>query len=67
MGYPVEEPLNVLGQTILMLIVLELNIEGIESVLEWGANLNSVDYTGRTALHYLVQIDIIGDITSYIL
>ena len=36
-------------------------------MLEWGSNLGAVDTMGRTALHYLVQVDTTGEGTQWLL
>ena len=36
-------------------------------MLEWGACLGQTDFMGRTALHYLVQVDSTGEGTEWLL
>ena len=36
-------------------------------MLEWGGNLGATDTMGRTALHYLVQVDATGEGTQWLL
>ena len=66
-GMPVDSPLNEVGQTALMLFCQSLNLQGVQQMLEWGAVLGQTDHMGRTALHYLVQVDATGEGTQWLL
>ena len=66
-GMPVDTPLNEIGQTATMLFCQALNLQGVQQMLEWGSNLGTVDSMGRTALHYLVQVDATGEGTQWLL
>ena len=64
---PVDAPLNEIGQTALMLFCQQLNLQGVQQMLEWGSQLGAGDSMNRTALHYLVQVDATGEGTQWLL
>ena len=64
-GFPVDEPLNLVGQTAMMLFAQALNLEGIQFLVEQGADLNKQDAIGRSMMHYLVQVDKSGEATEW--
>ena len=65
--FPVDAPIDDLGHTALMLFIVDQNLQGIQFMLEKGASLDAVDTTGRTALHYIMQIETAGEIMEWIL
>ena len=51
----------------MMIYAQNLNCEGIQFLMQSGANINVVDSFGRNMLHYLVQNDESGQGTEWLL
>ena len=66
-GMNIDTPMNPIGQTPLMYFCLDLNCESAQAMIEWGASLTAVDSIGRTPLHYVVQNDMTGEATEWLL
>ena len=44
-----------------------MNFDGVKYLLKYNANLDNSDCIGRTALHFIVQADIDGKFTEWLL
>ena len=74
-GFPPDTPLNEVQQTMLMTLAMNGNSQGFQMLTD--GELDEVNFTpakwdirdsmGRTALHYLVQSDVTGEVLQWLL
>ena len=51
----------------MILFAQSLNLEGIQFLVELGADINKQDAFGRSMIHYLVQVDKTGEATEWMI
>ena len=66
-GLPIETGLDAQDNTALALFCQNLDLVGMQKMLEKGAQLSTPNKQGRVPLHLLVQVDRTGQATEWLL